>query len=225
MSRSTKWKSQGRGRLKQRIPPPGPRISQILVLLVRKKKNRWHGPVAHHGRSRWHTHAQCIEESVGSCLHNPASVTTVYAGGATSSSSRRLSLSLSLVRSFVTRQSHNVPALSSHARVDRIGKHILVCSPLPGILAPWFSWPSTLVPEHASEDETLPARCLWDRSCGSRMDQGWKRVFEFEMKGYVLSLIVEFTRNFLRSIVGGKKFVVFETKSIRISESSISKKW
>lgn len=57
------------------------------------------------------------------------------------------------------------------------------------------------------------------------MDQGWKRVFEFEMKGYVLSLIVEFTRNFLRSIVGGKKFVVFETKSIRISESSISKKW
>lgn len=26
-----------------------------------------------------------------------------------------------------------------------------------------------------------------------RMDQGWKRVFEFEMEGYVLSLIVEST--------------------------------
>lgn len=79
------------------------------------------------------THTQCIQESVGPCLHNPASVTTVYAGGARSSSSRskHLSLSLSVVRSFVTRQSHNVPALSSHARVDRIGKHILVCSSPP----------------------------------------------------------------------------------------------
>lgn len=44
---------------------------------------------------------------------------------------RGVSLSLSVVRSFVTRQSHNVPALSSHARVDRIGKHILVCSSPP----------------------------------------------------------------------------------------------
>lgn len=183
MSRSAKWKSQGRSRLKQYLLPD--RVFRKSSYCWFEKK-RWHGPIPHHGRSRWHTHAQCIEESVGSCLHNPASVTTVYAelqvrvrGG---------SLSLSLVRSFVTRQSHNVPALSSHARVDRIGKHILVCSPLPGILAPWFSWPSTLVPEHASEDETLPARCLRDRSCGSRMDQGWKRVFEFEMKGYVLSL-------------------------------------
>lgn len=217
MSRSAKWKSQGRSRLKQYLLPD--RVFRKSSYCWFEKK-RWHGPVPHHGRSRWHTHAQCIEESVGSCLHNPASVTTVYAelqvrvrGG---------SLSLSLVRSFVTRQSHNVPALSSHARVDRIGKHILVCSPLPGILAPWFSWPSTLVPEHASEDETLPARCLRDRSCGSRMDQGWIKDGNVSLNSKWKGMYCPWIYSKLSSINRwGKEISCFcrvETKSIRISE-------
>lgn len=152
------------------------------------------------------THTQCIQESVGPCLHNPASVTTVYAGGARSSSSRSRRLSLSLCRPFLCNATiAQCPrALQSRSSgSDRQTYPRLFLSPFPEV----FSLPDfrdrdrqRREREHASEDET--GICPRD-ACGidraDRMDQGWKRVFEFEMEGYVLSFLlsVEFT---LRSI-------------------------
>lgn len=130
------------------------------------------------------------------------------------------SLPLSVVRSFVTRQSHNVPALSSHARVDRIGKHILVCS--SPLLSPRY--PRSLIFVTVIVNASTRARMKLvsvprdgiDRA--DRMDQGWKRVFEFEMEGYVLSLNLLLPRCvccccpcqiYLRSIVVWGKKVFF----------------
>lgn len=78
------------------------------------------------------------------CLHNLASVTTVYAGKARFVS--KAALSSRLV--FVTRQSHNVPALQSRSSGSDQQTRILVCSSATHEIVGntlWFSWPSGLV--------------------------------------------------------------------------------
>lgn len=188
-----------------------------------------HGPVPHHGRSRWHTHN--ASKNLSGPVYITRHLSQLFMPAEPEVRVPVRGVSLSLCRPFLCNATiAQCPrALQSRSSgSDRQTYPRLFLSPFPEV----FSLPDfrdrdrqRREREHASEDET--GICPRD-ACGidraDRMDQGWKRVFEFEMEGYVLSFLlsVEFTLRSIaaklisdRSSLGKENFFFVETKSNR----------